>query len=83
MEVPQLVRLDPMPGGICIIRQQVIDSGGSRTPDGRDASLDAFLTAIGFAIEAAFRVRFETEAGDEVLGGEGERHDGKPSTQFC
>ena len=74
MEVPHLIRLDPMPGGICVIGQQVMDDRGSRTFDGRDASLDALLTAIGFAIEATFRVRFETEAGDEALGGGREGH---------
>jgi hypothetical protein len=77
MEVPELIRLDAVPGGIGVIRQQVVDGGGGRTFDGRaidHATLDALLAAIGLAVEAAFRMRREAEAGDEALGCGRDRH---------
>ncbi|CAJ0783750.1 hypothetical protein LMG7141_01428 [Ralstonia condita] len=80
MEMPNLVRLEPMPGGIDITGQQGTDGGGGRTFDGRDAALDAFLTAMGFALEAAFRMRFESETANETRGGGRDGHD---TPQLC
>ncbi|MNT46095.1 hypothetical protein D3C72_1827200 [compost metagenome] len=68
VKVPQLVGTDAVPRGIVVAAQHVVDRGTGFARKLVGAH-DAFLAAVGLAVEAAFRVRRQFKRADQVVGG--------------